>query len=132
MARLRVVVAEDHDEMRALIVRLLSAEFEVVGAVGDGQSLVTSAASLKPDVIVSDIHMPSRTGPQAMRELSSLGYEIPFVFVSVDFESMAGCRASFVSKLDLLGEIVPAVCMAASGQVYVPGRFGARPKPELP
>ncbi len=129
MARLRVVVAEDHDGMRALIVRLLSAEFEVVGAVGDGQSLVASAASLKPDVIVSDIHMPSRTGPQAMQDLSSLGYEIPFVFVSLDFEFMTQGQASFVSKLNLRTELVLAVCMAASGRVYVPLRFDAHPKP---
>ncbi len=132
MARLRVVVAEDHDEMRALIVRLLSAEFDVVGAVGDGNSLVASAAWLKPDVIVSDIHMPSLSGPQAMQALNSRGYDIPFVFVSMDFEFMTQCRVWFVSKLDLYSGLIPTVCKAASGQEYVPLRFGAHPKPELP
>jgi len=47
----------------------------------------------------------------------------------MNFESVKECQASSVSKLDLRGEIVPAVCMAASGQVYIPLQFGAHPKP---
>ena len=129
MSKLRVVVAEDHEGLRAQIVRLLSSEFEVVDAVGDGMRLVSSAVACKPNVIVSDVYMPLLTGPQAMRDLKARGCEIPFVFISTDIEFFGQRQTSFVPKIDLCAEIVPAVCTAASGERYVPLRFRSRPLP---
>ena len=52
MQRLRVLVAEDHESVRNILVELLRSEFEVVGAVIDGEQLVKAATLLQPDVIV--------------------------------------------------------------------------------
>jgi DNA-binding NarL/FixJ family response regulator len=62
-AGLRVLIAEDHEEVRKMIVSLLSTEFQVVGAVSDGHELVDAATLLNPDVIVSDIAMPGMGWP---------------------------------------------------------------------
>ena len=45
---LRVLIADDHEDLRGIAVALLSSEFQVVGAVGDGQELVQAAIFLKP------------------------------------------------------------------------------------
>ena len=50
--RPRILINDDHTLMAELCKRLLEAEFEVVGTVGDGRALVRAAAILKPDVIV--------------------------------------------------------------------------------
>ena len=51
MNRLRVLIADDHGEVRRMIVRLLSQRFEVAGSVSNGKQLVEAAMTLHPDVI---------------------------------------------------------------------------------
>src|SRR5262245_61980152 len=80
---LRVLIAEDHDDVRAIVVALLSSEFQVVAAVGNGSELVQSATFLQPDVIVTDISMPVMDGFSAHSELRSEGLEYPFVFITM-------------------------------------------------
>ncbi len=46
---------------------LLEPEFDVVGAVVDGQSLISAADTFQPDVIVTDISMPRLNGIEAAR-----------------------------------------------------------------
>ncbi len=122
-AKLRVLVADDHEQCRWAIVRLLRVEFEVVAAVADGSRLVDAAMSLLPDVIVSDIHMPLLTGMQAMEDLRRKGHDIPFVLVSpansgVEEYIKRGAMA-FVNKTDLGHDLVTAVFSAAIGSVCV-------------
>ena len=67
MGRIRVLIADDHEEILDDICGLLEPEFDVVGAVGDGQALITAADTYQPDVIVTDISMPFMNGIEAAR-----------------------------------------------------------------
>ena len=63
---LRVLVADDHADARALLADQLSAAgHTVVAQAATGDEAVTWAASLAPDVVVLDLHMPGSTGPAA-------------------------------------------------------------------
>ena len=77
--RLRVLVADDNDDVREGIVELLDPVFEIVAVVSTGRELVDAAVALKPDVIVSDLMMPSLTGAEALAMLRAAGHTIPFV-----------------------------------------------------
>ena len=77
--RLRVLVAEDHDDVREGIVKLLDPVFEIVAVVSTGRDLVNAAMALEPDVIVSDLRMPLLTGTEALAMLRSAGHTIAFV-----------------------------------------------------
>ena len=57
MGQPRVLLADDHTMVVEAFRKLLELEFEIVGTVGDGRTLVTTAPGLKPDVIVIDISM---------------------------------------------------------------------------
>jgi DNA-binding NarL/FixJ family response regulator len=59
-----VLLAEDHQVVRAGLVELLGSEddIEVVGAVGDGATALESALERRPDVVLLDIAMPELTG----------------------------------------------------------------------
>ena len=118
MDRLRVMVADDHGDMRNALVSILNRAFEIAGTAEDGQALVDAALALHPDVIVSDISMPRFTGPEAMQELNARGHNIPFVFVSAG-ENIIGERAPFVSKHHAYGKLVAAVHAAAAGKACV-------------
>ena len=115
--KLRVLVADDHEQARWAIAHLLQAECNVVGAVTDGAQLVDAAILLRPDVIVSDVSMPSLSGPQAMDQLKAKGSDIPFVFVSADSSNkekfIEQGRSAFVAKIDMGRELVTTVCAVA-------------------
>ena len=65
MKRVRILLADDHREILKRVVHLLQSEFEVVGAVNDGQALLEAASKLRPDVVVLDISMPILNGLEA-------------------------------------------------------------------
>jgi CheY-like chemotaxis protein len=122
-AKLRVLVADDHEQCRWAMAHLLGVECDVVATVADGRELVDAAMSLLPDVIVSDISMPSLTGVQAMEELCQKGYEIPFVLVSTaNFgaeEYIKRGAMAFVNKVDMGYDLLISVFSAALGQVCI-------------
>jgi DNA-binding NarL/FixJ family response regulator len=64
----RVAIAEDSVLLREGLVRLLSdAGFEVVGAAGDGPSLLALVERDRPDVVVLDIRMPPTHTDEGLR-----------------------------------------------------------------
>ena len=109
----RVVLAEDHLEMAHRMFAILSADFDVVAMVGNGEELVRAVYRHSPDVVVSDVHMPIRNGLEAMKELRADGLRVPFVLVSSAFNGLTNCAkwgaAACVSKGNLASELNQAV-----------------------
>jgi DNA-binding NarL/FixJ family response regulator len=129
---LRVVVAEDHLEVRGIVIGILSQEFEVVDAVGDGEKLVLAAIRHKPEVIVCDIGMPRMDGPAARQHLLSRGITTPFVFITImDITGLALMAArtavAYVHKTDMIHELNPAVRAVAMGNAYFSRLFQRAP-----
>lgn len=71
MARIRVLIADDHaivrEGVRALL--KLSDDIEVVGEAANGQEAIEAARVLSPDVILMDIAMPGLGGLEATLEI---------------------------------------------------------------
>jgi CheY-like chemotaxis protein len=59
----RVLVADDEDDIRALVgVAVRRAGCVLVASVGDGEAALAAAATDLPDLAVLDVSMPGRTG----------------------------------------------------------------------
>ena len=70
-APIRVLVAEDDENARAIMVELLgSLGHLVVGDVGSGDDAATLARDVAPDVVLLDVHMPGGSGIQAAEEIT--------------------------------------------------------------
>ncbi len=87
-AMVRLVVADDHNMVRAGIVNMLGEEKDmlVVGEAHDGQEAVELAHRLKPDIIIMDINMPRLNGIQATRQLRSDLPEVCIIGLSVNHD----------------------------------------------
>lgn len=81
--RARILLADDDQLMLANISKLLQSDFEVVGAVSDGRSLVDAALEWRPDIIVSDIAMPKLNGIDAARKILDSLPGIKFIFLTM-------------------------------------------------
>ena len=124
MKKLRVLIADDHDPMRTFIFALLCKDFQVVGAVQDGQELVRCALCLRPDVIVTDISMPQMDGLAAKSALLGEGEPFPFIFVStMDKDSVLHLHkdayTGFVYKGDMASHLSLAVEAVYNGRGYL-------------
>jgi len=122
MGRLRVLIADDNDSVRAAVGRLLEERFEIVGAVSTGRELVDAALAQRPDVIVSDLDMPSLDGLAAMKVLRDAGHTTPFVLLTGMEEDVRRWIdvgvIGVVLKADV-SELAAAIQAAAAGRVYL-------------
>lgn len=120
----RVLVADDNNLIRAGIVEILAEEFQVIAAVSDGEELVKSAISLRPDGIVSDIFMTPLDGFAARKELIARQVDLPYVFVSALGKEVVGMLpdnlpVGFVYKAELLEHLIAAVKSVLAGTRYL-------------
>ena len=71
-ARIRLLLADDHEALRQGLASLLALEpdFDVAGQASDGREAVQLAASLHPDVVIMDVTMPVMDGVEATRRIT--------------------------------------------------------------
>ena len=76
---IRILIAEDDDNSRALLVDLLNSMGHVVVAeVTGGREAIERAKDVVPDVVLLDVHMPDGSGIEAAEEIAK---EVPGVAV---------------------------------------------------
>jgi DNA-binding NarL/FixJ family response regulator len=122
--RKRVVLADDHDLVRAGLRCLLSGErgLEVVGEAANGRDALVLCRRLKPDVILMDVRMPDMDGLAVAR---SVKHESPATIVilftmyeNADYlvEALKAGAAGYLLKGASKGEIITTVRQVLAGE----------------
>ena len=125
MAKVRVLLADDHEAILARVRALLCEEFDIVATVNNGRDAVTEVGRLDPDVLVTDISMPILDGLQAASRLRSTESRTKIVFLTVhedqDFVSAAlsSGATGYVTKSHLSTDLIPAIREVLQGQTFV-------------
>jgi two-component system, NarL family, nitrate/nitrite response regulator NarL len=112
-SKVSVVIADDHTLLReALREILLGGGFHVVGEARDGESAVSLAARLRPDIVLLDIEMPCSHGPLTVQRLREVSQDSRVIVLSMHDEQelvsevlRSGARAYLhkgVSKQELI------------------------------
>jgi DNA-binding NarL/FixJ family response regulator len=125
VSRPRVILADDHPIVTEGLRYVLAARFDVIAVVEDGQVLLETARSLKPDVIVADISMPSINGIEATARLRQENPAIKVVILTMHREEAYARRAlavgasGYVLKVAAADELVAAIEAALAGKTFV-------------
>ena len=126
MARVRVLVADDHALIRQGLISILEGhdEFEVVGQAGDGNEAVEQALATRPDVVVLDLGMPRLNGLEAARRIrKALPRTRILVLTMHDDEeyvlrTVRAGASGYLVKDGATSELVAALRAVSAGQGY--------------
>ena len=123
--RTRLLLADDHTLLLEGIRLMLEPEFELIGCVGDGQALLASARTLKPDVILLDISMPLLNGIDAAHQLHKTLPSAKLIFLTMHgdreyvTEAFRAGAAGYLLKRAAASELLTAIREVLKGNYYV-------------
>ena len=110
---------------------MLEPEFDVIGTVRDGSSLVVEAEKLKPDVMIIDVLIPGLSGFEAIRRLKKRRILAAVIFLTVYSDLALAEEARFIGAMGYVlkpaadRELLPAIRDAQRGCFFLsPGLRG--------
>lgn len=127
MAKIRVLIVDDHTLFRESLRSLLQSEnnIEVVGGAGDGLDAITEAAQLRPNVVLMDIAMPNMNGLQATRRLKRANPSIKVLALTMyeteqHIREMLRAGASgYIPKRAPAKELISAIQAVYQGDAFL-------------
>jgi DNA-binding NarL/FixJ family response regulator len=121
----RVLLADDHLLIAEGIQKLLEPEFEFVGIVEDGRSLVAAVTKLQPDIAIVDISLPLLNGLDASRHIKKEHPEVKIIVLTMHSEPTFVEQAfrvgvsGYVLKQSVGSELVQAIHEVLKGNTFV-------------
>ena len=112
---LRILVVEDEQDIREMLVSSLAGEAEVEGAADGLEALERLSAGPAPSVILLDMRMPRLSGEGVLRAIEDLPVRPPVVTMSASAGLPPRGAAAHLGKPFTLGEllaVVRRVCLA--------------------
>ncbi len=122
---MRVLLADDNQEFAHELGALLSSDFDVVGTVSDGQSLLDAAAVLGAKVVITDLEMPRMNGIRAGRQLLDRKLCSAVIILSVHTsqqfveEALKSGIRGYVAKEHAGEDLIAAVHDVLEGRTFV-------------
>jgi len=134
MAKIRVLLTDDHTLFRQGIRTLLAAEpdLEVAGEAADAMESVNAARQLRPDVVLMDIGMAGMSSFEATRQIRKERPDTKVIFLSMydDEDYLAECveigANGYVLKDSPADQLVTAVREVYRGGSYLSPRLLTR------
>ena len=131
---IRVVLADDHPMVRYGIAAVLEGVegIDLVGEAADGDQLLAAVRRAEPDVVLSDLSMPGRSGLEVLRILARDHPHVPVLVLTMHADDdsvlaalLAGARGYLIKGADG-AELVRAIQAVAAGDAIYGAQIAHR------
>ncbi|HNY41285.1 MAG TPA: response regulator transcription factor [Bryobacteraceae bacterium] len=134
MEKIRVLIVDDHLLFSSGVRVLLEQgdQFLVLGEVADGLEGVKRTESLKPDIVLMDIHMPGISGREALKLIgeSAPDAKVVMLTVSEDANDLIEClregAAGYILKNIAADTLVDALLKIHRGESIISPKMTSR------
>lgn len=132
--RTRILLVDDHPLARAGIAGFINAQpdLQVCCEASSPKQALEALAKGKPDLMITDLTMPGRSGIEFLKDVLALRPELPILVVSMHDEEVYGERAlragarGYLTKEAGGEKLVEAIRRILSGQVYTSERLTSK------
>ncbi len=127
MAKIRVLLVDDHDIVRLGLMTLINdrADMQVVGEAGDAAAALEQVEQLKPDVVLMDIRLPGESGIDATRKIATRFPNTKVVMLTsfahddMVVHAVAAGAVGYILKKVGNDELLRAIAAAARGEALL-------------
>lgn len=133
-AKKRVLLVDDHPMTREGLAALIGnqADLEVCGEAGTAHEALEKIASLKPDVVLSDITLPDKSGLELIKDIQAMHPGVLVLVISMHDEALyvervlrAGGRG-YIMKQEGGKKISEAIRQVLAGHISVSEKMSAK------
>lgn len=127
MEKIRLLLVDDHDIVRAGLRMLFRAEpdIDIVGEASDAHEALEAVDELKPDVVLMDVAMPGMSGIEATRRIKDTHPDTAVLALTMHedeqyfFEMLNAGASGYVPKRAAPDDLVSAIHVVSQGDVFI-------------
>jgi two-component system response regulator NreC len=127
VSKIRLLLVDDHEIVRAGLRMLFSAEpqVEIIGEASSGEDAVAAVQDLKPEVVLMDVAMPGIGGVEATRRIKASHPQVAVLALTMHedeeyfFEMLAAGASGYVPKRAAPDDLMSAIHIVRQGDVYI-------------
>ena len=131
---IRIIVADDHPMTRNGVVQVISSQpdMQVCADAGSPAEAFAAIARNSPDLLLTDLTMPGRSGMEFIKDLVALYPDLPILILSMHDETIYAERAlrsgakGYIMKEAGGEKLLAAIRQIVSGQVYLSSEMSAK------
>lgn len=127
MSKIRLLLVDDHEIVRAGLRMLFQAEkdVEIVGEAGGGEEAIQAVQQLNPDVVLMDVVMSGMSGIEATRRIKEANPQVAVLALTMHedeqyfFEMLNAGASGYVPKRAAPDDLVDAIRVVSQGNVFL-------------
>ncbi len=124
---IRLLIVDDHAMFREGLKQIFAkhSDMHVVDEAGSGQEVITKVLQHKLDVVLLDISLPGRSGPDLLGEIKKLKPELAILVLSMHPEDQYAVRMmkagalGYITKESAPEELISAIRKVSTGRRYI-------------
>jgi DNA-binding NarL/FixJ family response regulator len=128
---IRILIVDDHKMFREGLKQILAkhSDMKVVDEAGSGQEAIEKILKHKFDIVLLDISLPGRSGPELLKEIKKNRPELSVLVLSMHPEDQYAVRMmkagalGYMTKESAPEELISAIRKVASGGRYISSKL---------
>ncbi len=129
----RILVVDDHSMIREGLSLSINQEpdLHVCCTANDGESAIDAVAGCKPDLVMTDISLPGKSGLDLVKDVKAMYPDLPVVVYSMHDESLFAERvlragaAGYITKDLSRPKLLQAIRTVLKGEIYISEKTSA-------